>query len=78
MGVFFPVQTISFFTLTTQTKFKQFKLFKQFKQFKQFKHFKKTQLKTVLLSTVLRRLVIVKRSFTCFYLWYQLLSQFFA
>ena len=42
-------------------------LSKQFEQFKQFNHFKKTQLKTVLGNTVLpRRLVIVKRSFTCF------------
>ena len=48
--------------LTTQTKFQQVK---PFKPFKQFKHFRKTQLKTVLLITVLRRLVIVKRSFTC-------------
>ena len=52
-------------------QFQQFKQFQQFEKFMQFRQFrqKKCKLKNsdkkVLLSIVLPRLVIVKRSFTC-------------
>ena len=38
-------------------------ILKQFKQFRQFKQFLKNSVKTVLLSTVLPRLVIIKRGY---------------